>query len=95
MKYKEFVGHYYFDARKSFSEEAKNIFRDFLMDELGEDFYNQLRYEAACTALKDLKKRIEKAKSYKEQKQLNTFYVEKLEELKEKSFQFKATPYTV
>jgi hypothetical protein len=95
VKHREFVGHYYFDARKSFLEEAKNIFREFLIDELGEDFYDQLRYEAACTALKDLKRRIEKTKGYKEQKQLNTFYIEKLEELKGKSSQFKATPYTV
>ena len=84
----------YVMAQNEYSKISQAIHKDFLADELGEEFARQLHYEAACTGLKELKKYIDSLESHKKQPQAMKFYEEKLEHLRNIAHQFKRTPYT-
>lgn len=99
MKNKQFVhppsGRHYHKARLDFIQNARQNLDDFIIDELGEDYYQQLRYEAACTALKDIKKEMDAMVDGKAKRQIHSFYLEKLELLEGKASEFDSTPYTL
>lgn len=88
-------GKHYAQTRFSYISKAEEILLDFIIDELGENDYKQLRYEAACTSLKESKGIIDAMPSGKIKQQALAFYEDKLNQLEKESANYSATPYTL
>jgi hypothetical protein len=88
-------GKHYAQARFNYTTKAEEILLDFIIDELGENAYKQLRYEAACTSLKELKDKISAMPSGKIKQQALGFYEDKLQHLEEEARNYSLTPYTL
>jgi hypothetical protein len=86
---------HYLMAQSEYSKISQAVYKDFIADELGEEFAKQLHYEAACEGLRELKKYIETLPSHKKQYHAMTFYREKLKHLQSIAHQFQKTPYTL
>jgi uncharacterized protein (DUF2164 family) len=95
MKKKQYISRHYSTAQSIYTIEAEKCLEDFILDELGEDFYKQLRYEAACTSLKALKKQISEMQEGKVKRQTVIFYEQKRRQLEEEASKYDQTPYTL
>jgi hypothetical protein len=82
-------------TQEKYISNAHQIYKDFIVDELGERFERQLHYEAACTSLKEIKTSIDAMPQGKQKRQATVFYEEKLKELQSIAHRFQATPYTL
>jgi hypothetical protein len=87
--------HRYGQIKHKYVQMAQQIHQDFVADALGEDVERQLRYEAACTSLKEIKKHIDSMVGGKMRDQSLLFYDEKLRQLQEHANEYEATPYTL
>ena len=81
-------------AQEKFRAQAEEIMHDFLVDELSEEYYEQLRYEAACTSLKELYQWMQTIDTpSKKRRQAEAFYEQKLQHLKELAKKYDQSPY--
>jgi hypothetical protein len=85
----------YGQIKHKYMQMAQQMHQDFIVDALGEDVEKQLRYEAACTSLKEIKKDIDSMASGNMRDQFLLFYDEKLRQLQERANEHEATPYTL
>jgi hypothetical protein len=89
-------GKHYQSTRQKYLTKAKEIFDDFIIDELGgEKIYKQLRYEAACECLKEIFQEIMQMPSGKTRQQAYLFYQHKLAQLEKELANYSRTPYTI
>lgn len=95
MNNKQYVSRHYNAAQSIYITEAEKCLEDFILDELGEDFYKQLRYEAACTSLKALERQITHMQEGKVKRQTIKFYDQKRKQLEEEACKYDQTPYTL
>jgi hypothetical protein len=88
-------GKHYIQTRYDYTCKAEEILHDFIIDELSECGYKQLRYEAACTSLKELKNKIDAMPTGKIKDQAFGFYRSKLSQLEQEALNYSSTPYTL
>ncbi len=82
-------------VQEQYTSKAKQIYKDFIIDELGEDFERQLHYEAACTSLKEIKAMVNAMPEGKHKRRSLVFCEEKLKELQSIAYKFTPSPYTL
>lgn len=92
---KHSFGHHYSRAHASYIADAHKLLEEFILDELGEAYHKQLRYEAACTSLKKLGEKIEAMEEGKARRQSQLFYDQKRRQLEEEAANYEVTPYTL
>jgi hypothetical protein len=80
-------------AEDQFKNQAEQIMHDFLIDELSQEYYDQLRYEAACVSLKTLRTWMNTIEGQKKFEQAERFYQQKLAHLQGMASQYNASPY--